>query len=106
MVFEEQVEKFDREIKRLQLFQFKLIKKKELYQAKLDRAVLLKKITSDSRTKRMSKFNEEYTTLRVQLGRKWVDLLHQKIELVGKPKSVNINEERLDSIMGYRYGPK
>ena len=85
--------KIEKELTRLVNLDKLLISKRDLYLRKLDRA---KSVPEKVKAKKLAKFDEEYTDMRLKVGLKRMKYFQEKLDIIGRPKSVKIAEENLD----------
>jgi hypothetical protein len=89
------MEEIEKEIERLEVLDKKLIAKHQLYLRKLDRV----KVSKAIKDKKYAEFCEEYYELRLRVGRKRLEYYQKRQAIIGRPKSINLKEEKIDYLL-------
>lgn len=90
----------NKEIKRLELKDKALIAKQDLFRRKLERHLKLKTKTKKELQKIEADFDDKFSDLRVKVGEKRIKYLKMRLDLIGNPKTVRVDESGIDKIIG------
>lgn len=90
------IQNVKKELKRLKLMDRKLISKKELYFRKMEKVS-----NGEDKKSKIGKFVDSYLTCRIKVGKKRLEFYDKLQQLIGKPKSVKVDDSHLDYMLNF-----